>query len=221
MNSRIKLLLSIPKSFMFCLHYFSVSDAIKLPVLIAYDTKIGRLSRKSKIKLECPIKRGLFRIGFHSLESVSDGRKSYFTMENDATLVLRGKSKFAEGTSLTIEGVLTIGDNVVANNNFSLSCHTQVEIGNNTLFGWEVKILDSDNHVIVDSAGNEKESEAPVTIGSNVWVGAYSHFLKGSGVSDNCVVSYRSLVTKKFSKEGIIIGGVPARELSEISHWKW
>ena len=221
MNSKIRLLLSVPKSFFFCLHYFSFRDALKLPVLIAFDTKIARLSKRSKIKLECPLQRGLFRIGFHSLESMESSQKSFLTMDNNATLILRGKSKFAEGSSFTIEGTLVIGDNVVANNNFGVSCHTRVEIGSNTLFGWEVKILDSDNHVIIDKEGNEKVSEAPITIGSNVWVGAYANFLKGSSVPDNSVVSYRSLVTRNFSKGGVIIGGTPAKELSEISHWKW
>ena len=42
----IELILSIPKSLRFCLHYFPFLDAIKLPVIVNRNTKVINLSGK-------------------------------------------------------------------------------------------------------------------------------------------------------------------------------
>ena len=206
MNRKLKYILSIPKSFLFNLRFFPLKDAIKLPLLVAYNTEIGTIGKNAKIILKCPVKTGLFRLGLHGVRNFNENRRCFFCMTDNSTLILHGKSKFAEGSTITIEGTTIIGNNVVANNNFHLSCHTTVEIGDDAMMGWDVRIMDSDNHEIIDANGNPKISESPITIGKHVWICSFAHLLKGSKIPDNCVVSYRSLVTKAFENSNTIIG---------------
>ncbi len=219
MWKKIKILISVPKSFWVNIHYFPLKEALKLPLLIAYNTRIGKLSSNAKIELGCPIGRGLFKLGFHSIDSLREKKKQYFSLLENAVLVLNGRSDFAEGSSFTVKGRLIIGDNVTANNNFRVSCHSKVVIGDGSLIGWDVKILDSDNHILVDKDGFEKVAEAPVIIGNKVWIGAFANFLKGSSIPDNCVVAYGSLVTRMFNNRDKVIGGSPAKEIGDISTW--
>lgn len=219
MNRKLKYAISIPKSFFFSLRFFPLKDAIKLPLLIAYNTRIGAIGKNSKVIAKCPIKTGLFRLGFTGVKNFNENKKCYFSMTDNAELILYGWSRFGEGSTFTIEGTTIIGDNVAANNNFHLSCHTTVEIGSDTMIGWDVRIMDSDNHDIIDVDGNKKCSEAPIIIGKHVWVCSLAHILKGSRIPNDCVVSYRSLVTRPFENEKTIIGGCPAKEISKITTW--
>lgn len=68
--------------------------------------------------------------------------------------------------------------------------------------------------------GVEFTMNGEVIIGKHVWIGAFAHFLKGSSIPDNCVASYRSLVTREFTNENVIIGGTPAKEIKEIVVWE-
>lgn len=45
----IEKILSIPKSFWVSVHFFSFKDAIKLPVLVRYNTKIQSLTGNIKV----------------------------------------------------------------------------------------------------------------------------------------------------------------------------
>lgn len=43
-------LLSLPKSIYVCLHFFSLNEAIKLPILVRYNCKLLSLAGKVNIK---------------------------------------------------------------------------------------------------------------------------------------------------------------------------
>ncbi len=219
MNYKLKLIMSIPKSLWVNCHYFPLKDAIKLPLLISFNTRIGKLSPRARVKVECPLERGLFKFGFDGIESLNENKKQYFSMLDDGVLILKGHSIFAEGVAFTIGGTVVIGDHVCANNNFRISCRSRIDIGNDVLIGWNVNMLDADNHTIHYLDG-ETNAPSPIIIGNKVWIGALSKFLKGSGISDNCVVAYNSLITKRFNDSNCIIGGAPAKVIKEIRSWE-
>lgn len=54
-----------------------------------------------------------------------------------------------------------------------------------------------------------------IVIGKNCYVSSASRFSPGSEIADKSVVSLGSVVTKKFDKKEILIGGVPAKILKE------
>ena len=49
MNKKIEKILSVPKSFWVSLHFFTLRDALKLPILVRYNTKIRSLRGEIKV----------------------------------------------------------------------------------------------------------------------------------------------------------------------------
>ena len=98
--------------------------------------------------------------------------------------------------------------------------YESLSIGNDCLFSWGIKIRTSDGHSVVDIATN-KAINLPkdVVIENHVWVGEDVKFLKGSLISNNCVVGSGSIVTKKFKDENIIIAGFPAKIVKRNVTW--
>lgn len=110
-----------------------------------------------------------------------------------------------------------IGKNVIINNGFSIICDkTLVYIGDESLIGVKVEIVDSDFHGI-----NPKERRSnnhlcsSVIIERNVFIGNRVTILKGVRIGENSIVANSSVVTKSFPAN-VILGGNPARVLKEI-----
>ncbi|MBN1154191.1 acyltransferase [candidate division KSB1 bacterium] len=88
-----------------------------------------------------------------------------------------------------------------------------ITIGDNTIIG-PGSFITSDNHgtkrgqLIRDQAGIEKD----VTIGSDVWLGAYVIILPGVTIGDGAVIAAGSVVTKDVPQY-TICAGVPARPI--------
>ncbi len=88
------------------------------------------------------------------------------------------------------EGYVKIGKDVFFNNYCSLNALCGIEIGDNCIFGENVRIYDH-NHkyenpdVPINSQGFKK---AKIVIGNNCWIGSNVTILKGSYVGDHCVI---------------------------------
>lgn len=127
----------------------------------------------------------------------------------------------SSGISLTLDlGTLIIGDHFFCNKNCTISCNDRVVIGDGALLGWDIEILDSDNHTLIHKNREENRSMGEIIIGDHVWITSFSHILKNSVVPDGSVVAYNSLVTKAFQGEKLLIGGSPAKVLEEQIEWK-
>jgi acetyltransferase-like isoleucine patch superfamily enzyme len=57
---------------------------------------------------------------------------------------------------------------------------------------------------------------APITIGSNVWIGANVTVLPGVTIGDNAVVAAASVLTKDVPDNAIVVGS-PARVVRSVS----
>ncbi|MFY7734924.1 MAG: acyltransferase [Bacteroidia bacterium] len=114
------------------------------------------------------------------------------------------------------ESVITIGNNVKTNNNLFICCGQNVSIGDDTLIGNNVSIMDHEAHEILPSQRNDLGEMGNVLIGKNVWIGNNVTILKNSIIGDNTVVAAGSIVSGKFSAN-VIIGGIPAKVIREIS----
>ena len=86
------------------------------------------------------------------------------------------------------------------------------------MWGWNVELLDSDNHKIVV---NNKVcvNKTPIIIGSHIWIAFYASLLKGTIIKDGCIVVYRSLVKGLFPSEKLLIGGHLAKVIKENIKW--
>ena len=117
----------------------------------------------------------------------------------------------------TQKSIIKLGDNVSINNNpIIISEGAGIEIGSNTLIGFNVEITDSDFH---DLNPNRRRSGTPKTnrvrIGENVFIGSNVTILKGVTIGNNSVIANRSVVTKSLP-DNVIAGGYPCKVLKHL-----
>lgn len=115
------------------------------------------------------------------------------------------------------ESKITIGDNVWINNNCVLICNGGgISIGNKTLLGVNVEIIDSDFHGLSGKSRNSVNAKTQkVTIEENVFIGNNVIIMKGVTIGKNSVIGNGSIVTKSIP-ENVIAAGNPAAVIREL-----
>ena len=108
-----------------------------------------------------------------------------------------------------------IGKNVFMNFSTFLVDDADIFIGDNTMFGPNVKIITA-SHPISPKLRNGFQYNKPVKIGKNVWIGAGATVLPGVIIGDNSVVGAGAVVTKDVPSNVIVVGN-PARVLRKIT----
>lgn len=211
------IIVSLPKTILFNFLSFSIKDAIKLPVLVGYNFKI-RTTKRGVISFEGKIKPFRVRFGFGGSNGVISNRRGEISIES-GNILFKGKAGFAAGCSLRNTGYLTFGKTFNANKNAYINCCHSISIGESAMLGWNVVIMDGDGHPLIKD-GEVMPFSKPISIGDHVWICAESHLLKGSQIGNNCVVAYRSLVTKGFDGDNLLIGGSPAKIIGSNTNWK-
>lgn len=111
--------------------------------------------------------------------------------------------------------LLEIGNNTTIGYGTTISVAKQVTIGNSVLIAPCCIIMDSDDHPIDPGRRFKREpvlaeEVKPVTIGNNVWIGAYCTILKGVTIGDNSVISAHSVIVRDVVPNCIYAGN-PAR----------
>jgi acetyltransferase-like isoleucine patch superfamily enzyme len=96
---------------------------------------------------------------------------------------------------------------------------TKLLIGEGCMFGMEIDIRTSDNHPIFNEAGERINPDKDVIIQDRVWLAKGVSVLKGAFIESDCVVGFRSVVTKRLPKNSVC-GGSPARVLKTGITWK-
>ena len=122
----------------------------------------------------------------------------------------------------TEEAKIEIGNNVGISG-ATIYARKGITIGDNTLIGGNVKILDNDFHPIEVEARNldikEKIGTRKIKIGKDCFIGANSLILKGVEIGDGSVVGAGSVVTGKFPSN-VVIAGNPARVIKVLEREK-
>lgn len=122
----------------------------------------------------------------------------------------------------TEEAKIEIGNNVGISG-ATIYARNEITIGDNTLIGGNVKILDNDFHPIEVEARNldikEKIGTRKIKIGKDCFIGANSLILKGVEIGDGSVVGAGSVVTGKFPSN-VVIAGNPARVIKVLEREK-
>lgn len=96
--------------------------------------------------------------------------------------------------------LVTIGDNVDMNRNFSIMTHD---------FGHRVFLI---------KYGEFLSSSGRVSIGSNIYFGMNVTILKGVTIGDNCIIGAGSVVTKSIPSNSVA-AGVPCRVICSIEEY--
>lgn len=107
------------------------------------------------------------------------------------------------------DAFLEIKDHVFLNNNCSINCLEHVSIGENTLFGENVKLYDH-NHSYERNADGLKVSKtefktAPINIGKNCWLGSNVIILKGVTIGDNSIIGAGCVIYKDIPANSTVV----------------
>lgn len=118
----------------------------------------------------------------------------------------------------TEEAKINIGNNVGISG-ATIYSRKGITIGDNTLIGGNVKILDNDFHPLEVEARNKDDKEMiksrEIIIGKDCFIGCNTIILKGSKIGDGSVIGAGSVVSGVFPNK-VVIGGNPAIILKEI-----
>lgn len=95
---------------------------------------------------------------------------------------------------------------------------SRIEIGEDCLMSWDVKIWSSDTHSLLDAEGRVCAGKV-LHIGNHVWVGHGVHIGKNSYIADGCVIGWGSTVAGRFETPCSILAGSPARVVKEGVRW--
>ncbi|MBT2658618.1 acyltransferase [Bacillus sp. ISL-18] len=95
----------------------------------------------------------------------------------------------------------------------------KISIGEDCMFSFGIDILNSDSHSIIDLTSNKRINfSKDVVIGNHVWIGHEVQILKGTEIVDNSIVGSRSILTKKYGSNCVIVG-TPAKQVKENVTW--
>ena len=133
------------------------------------------------------------------------------------SLEIGSKFSFRKRFNLNINsgGKLVVGEKVFFNNDCSINCKNKISIGNNCIFGENVKIYDH-NHKFSDYTKLILEQGyklGEIYIGDNCWIGSNVVILPGAIVKSNSIIGAGCIVSGEIP-EGVIV--TPNRELNII-----
>lgn len=118
----------------------------------------------------------------------------------------------------TAEAKINIGNNVGISG-ATIYARSGITIGNNTLIGGNVKILDNDFHPIEVEAryidDKSKIRTREIIIGDNCFIGCNALILKGTEIGNGSVVGAGSVVCGKFPSN-VVIAGNPAKVIKSL-----
>lgn len=110
---------------------------------------------------------------------------------------------------------INIGRGVSTNNNIFICSCGSIDIGDFTLIGQNVTIMDFEAHGIEPHNRRQLGEVGQVRIGENVWIGNNVIILKNTSIGKNSIVAAGAVVSGDFPGN-VIIGGVPARVIKQI-----
>jgi maltose O-acetyltransferase len=122
------------------------------------------------------------------------------------------KSNVSTGCRILFPQSITIEDNVGIARDVTLDGRGSINIGNDTIIGFESIIMTSTHNSNKLNIPIKEQGmyAAPVIIGKDVWIGARAIVLPGIQIGDGAIVGANAVVTKNVAPN-TIVGGVPAK----------
>ncbi len=120
-------------------------------------------------------------------------------------------------------GTLVIGkDSTFENVHLAVTePESTLTIGEDCMFSYDIDVRTGDSHSVIQQDGNKRTNYAQnISFGDHVWVASHCVILKGSRIGSNSIVGTRSVVTKSFPQEGVVVGGNPAKIIKRDIMWK-
>ena len=208
---------SIPETLRFNLHYFPLKTALKLPVFVSHRTFLRELH--GKVVLPTDVQTAMVKIGFGDVGHY-DRKRSRTIWQVSGTVKFVGKAGIGHGSKVSVRGNLTLGDGFNMTAESTIVCAKEIIFGNDCLVGWDILVMDTDEHPLYDMKGNRTNPDKPIVVGNHVWIGCKCALLKGTQVPDNTVIAAGTLLKSAFTGENQVIGGNPPTILKSDIHWE-
>jgi acetyltransferase-like isoleucine patch superfamily enzyme len=204
-----RLVLGLPKTLIFNFHYFPLTQAWRLPVLVSHRVKLVRLGGTVEIA-KCEF--GTVRLGPAYVDVFPDGgRPGVWRVEGRVRL--GADVRMGPGICIVCNGNLDIGNHVYMNARVSLYCAKQIVIGRDALISWDTTIVDSDFHELRDSENNVVNLPAAIIIGERAWVGFGVTIAKQTLLAPGTVIGAGAVVRGEFNEPNCVLTGNPARKV--------
>ena len=192
-------------------------DALKLPIVVSRKTKIKSLD--GKVLIVTKVRTAMIKIGFGDV-GIFDYRYERTILEVNGQIIFKGTAVIGKGSRICIgeEGVLELGNNFLIAARTTIICFKNIRIGADCVFSWENIIMDTDFHQI-HSSGIEMNVPEPILIGNHVWIGMRCTILKGSKISEGCVIAAHTLISTDLKAKQAIYGGSPTKIIKQNITW--
>lgn len=225
MLQAIRQLLSVNwlRTICFNFRFFPAGKALKFPVLL-----YGRFSMhalKGEIEIHGPLRMGMVKIGQVSVGIFDRKARTVFNLHGK--LVFKGTANIGGGSAISIgkQSTLTLGNNfkITAQSAMVATGGKSIQIGNDCLLSWDILIMNSDFHKIMDHATNAVINDPEdVVIGDKVWIGCKATILKGSVIADHTVIGAGTIISnKKLEYSNAIYAGIPAKKIGNNISWTY
>lgn len=147
------------------------------------------------------------------------GKNTDISVVSSGKIFCGNKNYISDGATICAQNgaKIILGSNNFFNKNLYMVAYCSVKIGDNTIFGPNVIVVDHD-HIFLDAHElicKQGFISKPVTIGSNVWIGGNVTICKGVTIGDRVVVGANSVVTNDLTSDGLY-AGVPAKKIKNI-----
>ena len=146
-----------------------------------------------------------YKIYYHLVAFI---QKLFFKLIYGSRLNYGKGFQFRKGFSMSIEdGKVNIGEFVFFNNYCTVCSKQSITIGNNTIFGENVKIYDHNHKYVLDNTPIKQQgySSAPIHIGSNCWIASNVVILKGVTIGDHCIIGAGCIIFKDVPANSVAI----------------
>lgn len=218
----LRVLFGLPKTLYINLVALPFNLAIRLPIIVSWNTTLSGIRRGSIRFKSQHVSTGLIKIGIiDGSAGINSYHHNYIGCDKGSIICFGGSMTMAQGGTLKVVGggILEIGKNVSFNYDCKVLSKNKISIDNNVLFGWNVVLNDGDGHIIYDDDNVIINAARSIVINDSVWIGANATLLKGSLIGEGSIVGYGSIVTKKFPEKRVIITGLPAKIVKKDIRW--
>lgn len=124
-------------------------------------------------------------------------------IQNFGTITFKGRCIIGNSSSIYVGGGknLILGDDVQLTASAKIICETGITIGENSQFGWNTLLMDTDFHYLRNSIdGSIRSINTPITIGKNNWFGCNCVIYRGFSTTDYVTVGSGSKCRGKIDR---------------------
>ena len=221
--SIFEIIFSFPKTLFFNLKVFPFKTAIKMPIFVSCYTKIKGVNKTNFIcSLDNP-KFGMCRIGISGSETgLLIKKTSLLYIHNGGKIIVNGPVSISRGAYIEANaGSIVFGKNTKMNTGCYIESEkSKIEIGDDCSFGWNCVVKNCDgHHIVLDN--QVVKNHGDIYIGHHCWICSESSILKNAFLGNDCVLAYKSILTKKVSdRPGCLYAGSPAKIIKENINWE-